>query len=306
MSSDNGCIGSQALSLLAHSRSFCKRLFAFTPNFAAACIPPADTLKREPMDHTQITRLLEIMAKLRSPEGCPWDAQQTPQSLKPYLLEEAYEVLEALDEEIPAGIREELGDLLLQVVFLARIFEERGEFTFEDVAGSIADKLVRRHPHVFAGLDESDFDALHKNWDRIKAAEKDHQPQRASLISAPPRTLPALQRAQKVLTKMSRYDLPHAAGPESPEEDALSRLQRDLENCDRNDAESRLGGFLLDVAEVARQNGIDAEGTLRRSTDRLVRKTQTFEESLDKKGTTLADADAQSRRALWCKHVVED
>ncbi|MFO7983509.1 MAG: nucleoside triphosphate pyrophosphohydrolase [Desulfuromonadales bacterium] len=257
------------------------------------------------MDHTQITRLLEIMAILRGPEGCPWDAQQTPQSLKPYLLEEAYEVLEALDEEIPAGIREELGDLLLQVVFLARIFEERGEFTFEDVAGSIADKLVRRHPHVFAGLDESDFDALHKNWDRIKAAEKDHQPQRTSLISPPPRALPALQRAQKVLTKMSRYDLPHAAD-DPAKDDALSRLQRDLEDCDRDEAESRLSGFLLDVAEVARRSGIDAEGALRRGTDRLVRKTQALEESLDQKGTTLADADAPSRRRMWRQYIDEE
>lgn len=257
------------------------------------------------MDHKQITRLLDIMAKLRGPEGCPWDAQQNPQSLKPYLLEEAYEVLEALDENLPENICEELGDLLLQVVFLARIFEERGEFAFEDVAGSIADKLVRRHPHVFAGLDESDFDALHKNWDRIKAAEKDPRPQRASLISPPPRTLPALQRAQKVLTKMSRYDLSHVVADPTKEQ-ALSHLQRDLGDFDRENAESRLGEFLLDVAELARQNGIDAEGALRCSTGRLIRKTQELEESLSEKGTTLADADAQIRRTLWRKRLVED
>jgi len=257
------------------------------------------------MDHKQITRLLDIMARLRGPDGCPWDAQQTPQSLKPYLLEEAYEVLEALDEGIPGNICEELGDLLLQVVFLARIFEELGDFVFEDVAGSIADKLVRRHPHVFDGLDESDFDALHKNWDRIKAAEKEPRPQRGSLISAPPPALPALQRAQKVLTKMSRYDLSHAVS-EPVQEEALSLLQQDLEESDPGDAESRLGDFLLDVAELARRKGIDAEGALRRSTGRLIRKTQQFEESLGEEGTTLADADAQIRRTLWRKRLAED
>lgn len=238
------------------------------------------------MDHQQIARLLEIMKTLRSPGGCPWDARQTPQTLRPYLLEETYEALEALDEGRPDTIREELGDLLLQVVFLARIFEEAGDFDFEDVAGGIADKLVRRHPHVFADLDEDDTEALHRSWDRIKASEKADQPRRA-LISPPPKALPSLQRAQKLLTKMARYDLSPLLSDEPPktsEDDA---------------AERRVGETLLGIVDEARRQGIDAEGALRRCTDRLARSTASFEESLHEAGTSLADASPQRRREMW-------
>jgi MazG family protein len=133
-------------------------------------------------------RLLAIMAKLRSPEGCPWDAEQTPQSLKPYLLEETHEVLEAIDNEEPAAVCEELGDLLLQIVFQARIFEERGDFAMQNVIDGIAEKLIRRHPHVFAEAACLTPEEVSRQWDRIKSGEKVLKGQSDSVLGQVPDT----------------------------------------------------------------------------------------------------------------------
>nr|NIQ95949.1 hypothetical protein [Desulfuromonadales bacterium]NIR33268.1 hypothetical protein [Desulfuromonadales bacterium]NIS42053.1 hypothetical protein [Desulfuromonadales bacterium] len=187
-----------------------------------------------------------------------------------------------------------------QVVFLARIFEERGAFSFEDVAGAIADKLVRRHPHVFADLQEDDPEALHKNWDRIKAGEKSDRPQTTPLISAPPKTLPALQRAQKLLTKMDRYRLaPDIAGKAASTDGPLAQAPDTLSRATNAEAENKLGQMLLATVDLARRRGVDAEGALRRSTDRLAHKTSRLEEALRQTGRSLADVPEEELRELW-------
>src|SRR5262245_36504997 len=144
------------------------------------------------------TRLVDIMARLRAPGGCPWDREQTPESLRPYLLEEVYEVLDAIDAGDPDGIRDELGDLLLQIVFQSQLAAEAGRFDVADVAQAIAEKLVRRHPHVFADVSVRDADEVMRNWRRIKAEERRAAGKDGDLFVGVPAALPALVRAQQL------------------------------------------------------------------------------------------------------------
>ncbi len=197
------------------------------------------------------SRLLDVVAvmdRLRSPGGCPWDAEQTPQTLVPYLLEEAHEAVEAIESGDPAHVREELGDLLLQVAFQARVAEEHATepFGIDDVAGELVDKLVRRHPHVFADVEADTPDAVAANWDQIKAAEKQH---RTHPVEGVPTSLPALARAEKYVGRLDR------AG------------RGDL--VDAASAGEDVGARLLALVREARAAGIDAEGALRETLRRL-------------------------------------
>lgn len=212
-------------------------------------------------------RLQGIMALLRSPEGCPWDAAQTPESLRRYLLEETYEVLEAIDTGEPGAIRDELGDLLLQVVFQARIFEERGEFDLGDVASAIADKLERRHPHVFGGSAERDMAILDLQWERIKAEEKQERGKPESPSDEIPVGLPALARARKVAEKMGRKEDRTRDARETVEqlEQDLLRFRSALLRDAPRETEESLGQLLFSIARIAAEAQIDAEEALRQA-----------------------------------------
>lgn len=206
-------------------------------------------------------RLLDavaVMDRLRSPGGCPWDAKQTHRSLMPYLLEEAYEAYDALDAADPIAVREELGDLLLQVVFHARLAEEAAEaekWTVDDVAAGLVEKLVTRHPHVFAGQEVSDADEVVTNWEQIKRSEK----QRKSALDGVARSQPALSLAAKYLDKVEQFSvpLPETAVPALPEAVAVP-----------DDAEE-LGDLLFGIVAAARRHGLDAEAALRAAADRF-------------------------------------
>ncbi len=188
-----------------------------------------------------LRELVAVMDRLRSPGGCPWDAAQTHTSLLPYLLEESHELAEAVEGDDRAALREELGDVLLQVVFHARIATEHPDdpFDVDDVARDLVAKLVRRHPHVFADAEVASMGALHTQWDRIKRAEKD----RSSALDGVPGSLPALARAQKIASRAAR------AGLDAP-------VPHDDE----------LGAHLLELVRDAHAQGVDAEGALRRAT----------------------------------------
>lgn len=233
------------------------------------------------MTNTRIGRSLDrlhgIMQTLRGPEGCPWDALQTTNSLKPYLLEEVYELLEALDSNDPLEVRDELGDLLLQIVFHAQIFAEQDLFDLADVADAISDKLERRHPHVFAGLVETEIHALHRQWDRIKASEKTSRAQPDSPLDRIPATLPALARAAKYLERISRGS-PREADS-STAEAALTANQHYLAQLVETGEDSALleaayGDFLLTVVAWGRSLELDAEQALRQALERAAGKNR--------------------------------
>lgn len=209
--------------------------------------------------------LVEVMDRLRSPGGCPWDARQTHRSLVEYLVEEAYETVEAIEVDDDAGLKEELGDLLLQVVFHARIAQEREGWNIDDVARGIIDKLIRRHPHVFAEVNAETAEQVEANWHALKAQEKG----RSSVTEGIPEQLPALLRASKVRARSSTLadDLPDL----SAEQDA----ERVLDTVTSQEA---FGDMLLALASVAHDRGWDAEAALRQSIRQRIEQIRAVEQ----------------------------
>jgi len=210
--------------------------------------------------------LLQIMRELRAPDGCPWDAEQTPESLTPYILEEACELIDAIEEGDSKLILDELGDLLLQVVFQAQIFAERQQFDFYDVSACIAEKLLRRHPHVFARESHDFSTELDKQWERIKSSEATQN--KSCLADHLPDKLPALQRAQKLIARVYKTE----RQKELPESSDISEITQWL--ADRNKTvafdEEALGRLLLQIVRISHDAGLDAESVLRKTTRELL------------------------------------
>jgi MazG family protein len=212
-------------------------------------------------------KLVDVMARLRGPGGCPWDREQTPETLRPYILEEAYEVLEAIDRGDAASLRDELGDLLLQVVFQAELAAEGGRFTIADVAQAITDKLERRHPHVFGSVQVDGADDVVRNWKRIKAEERRAAGDDA-LFAGVPAALPALARAQQLGERaaQSGLDWEDTRGPLEKVREELGEIEAALAHGDREGAARELGDLLLAVTSVARHLDVPAEMALRGAT----------------------------------------
>jgi nucleoside triphosphate diphosphatase len=247
-----------------------------------------------------LARLIDIMARLRAPGGCPWDREQTPESLRPYLVEEAYEVLDAIDRGDVDGQRDELGDVLLQVVFHAEIAAEQGRFRLADVARAIADKLVRRHPHVFADVAVRGADDVVRNWQRIKAAERQAAGGREAdgLLASVPAALPALARAQQVGEKLAHvgFDWPDLAGVLDKVDEERRELGDAVRDGDRAAAARELGDLLLTVTSLARHLDVQAEMALRDATGRLARRVAHVEAAA---GRPLGALDDAERDRLW-------
>ncbi len=252
----------------------------------------------EPKTVDHIHRLLDIMATLRSAVGCPWDAEQTPESLKPYLLEETYEVLEAIDDGDPLAIRDELGDLLLQIVFHSRIFEERGHFTFDDVASAIAEKLIRRHPHVFAESPAEELQELAAQWERIKAEENPEHQGPLSGLNRIPSALPALARARKMAQKAAQAGLMrHETQEPFPRiRELLASLESDWKEEECAAFEIKMGELLFVLADLGRPVNCDAEDALRKATENFRRSLHADAESVETvgEGPTGAKSHRQS------------
>jgi len=211
--------------------------------------------------------LVEIMTTLRSPAGCPWDQQQTAETLKPYILEEAYELIEAIDSNNTIDIRDELGDLLLQVVFISQIFSEQNKFGLAEVADSICNKLIRRHPHVFTNAPSHEH-ATH--WEKIKQQERSAQGKGEKLKDCIPATLPALKKATKVVKKMG---IDHHASPIDNITTVLQQLTRQIEEpgeTDKTNLKNIFGEFLFATVELASSLQFDAEDLLRKKTTQII------------------------------------
>lgn len=246
---------------------------------------------------TQFDRLVSIMARLRAPGGCPWDAQQTHQSLRPYLLEETYEVLDAIDDNDLTRLAGELGDLLLQVVFHAQLASEAGLFDIEDVCRKISDKLEFRHPHVFGDISVRDAAEALVNWERLKGSELEHQG-RESALDGVPRQLPALQQADELQKKAAKvgFDWQDSLGPLSKIEEELNEVQA-AET--QQEAAAELGDLLFAVCNYARFLKVDPESALREANKRFSSRFRDVEAEAKASGTPLTEMTLAEMDVLW-------
>jgi tetrapyrrole methylase family protein/MazG family protein/ATP diphosphatase len=229
---------------------------------------PVPALGRQ--DGATIARLVGVMRRLLGPDGCPWDREQTFESLRRYTLEEACEVIDAIDSGDRKALREELGDLLLQVVFQSELARREGAFALDDVVSGIVEKLVHRHPHVFGDLEAKDADEVLRNWEKLKAIEKKGR----GLLGGVPRSLPALTRAQRVGEKVARvgFDWEDQAGSRAKVQEELGELDAAIASGDEKDIEEELGDLLFALVNLARHVDVDAEGALRKTIDKFARR----------------------------------
>ncbi len=259
----------------------------------------------ERFQHDRIEALLAIMAKLRSPDGgCPWDLEQNFATIAPYTIEEAYEVAEAIERGDMDDLREELGDLLLQVVFHAQMASEQGRFAFADVVRAICEKMIRRHPHVFGDEETRTAGAVKGRWDEIKAEEKaaKGKPAQASLLDEVPLALPALARAVKLQARAARvgFDWPSTAEVLDKLNEEMLELSQELAKGGEHDRlEDELGDMLFVYANLARHLKVDPEAALRRANAKFRRRFGRIEEKLAARGMTPAQSTLEEMDALW-------
>ena len=250
---------------------------------------------------TQIKPLLDIMARLRDPKsGCPWDIEQNFATIAPYTIEEAYEVAEAISSGDRTELRDELGDLLLQVVFHAQMAKEEGSFTFADVVQSIADKMIRRHPHVFGDEEIKTAEAQTANWEKIKEAERKEKKSERTLANIPT-ALPALMRAQKLQARAARvgFDWPDTQGVIAKIREELAEVEEAIASGDAAHTEEELGDLLFAVTNLVRFVKADAETALRATNAKFTRRFEYIEDALAKHGRSVSDASLDDMEALW-------
>lgn len=258
----------------------------------------------------EFIRLVEIVATLRSPGGCPWDLAQTIDSLKPFVLEETYEVLEAIDRHDHPELCEELGDFLFEAVFLAQMEAEAGHFTIADSLQSIADKLVRRHPHVFArGDGEAPLDSagqVRVRWEEIKAQERGESPKAATILSGIAPTLPALLRAYHIGLRAAsvNFDWPRASDVMDKIQEEVDEVREVLEadgEVDQARAEEEMGDLLFAIAHLARKLGIEPETALRKANDKFTRRFTGMESAIAEAGRAMNDMTLEELETQWQK-----
>ena len=246
-------------------------------------------------------KLIEIMDRLRSPEGCPWDRKQTHQTLKPYLIEEAYEFLDALDREDDEEIREELGDLLLQIVFHAQIAREGNRFTVDDVAETLVEKLIRRHPHVFGDTTVDGADQVLENWEAIKSREKAEKGLEASALDGVPRHLPALLRACRIQEKAARvgFDWSHTEEVVEKVREEMEELLKARSSCNPAQIQEELGDLLFALVNLSRFFGVAPEEALTQTIEKFLTRFTYIESELKVKGKHPRTATLEEMDRLW-------
>ncbi|MBR2010235.1 MAG: nucleoside triphosphate pyrophosphohydrolase [Clostridia bacterium] len=242
--------------------------------------------------------LVRIVELLRLPGGCPWDMEQTHKSLRKDFIEETYEVIEAIDNDDPALLREELGDALLQIVMHARIEEEAGRATFDEIAGDVCRKMIHRHPHVFGqGKADSVAEVL-SNWEKIKSEEKSRNTV-TDKLNAIPRQLPALMRAAKIGKKAAVLDFPDVASILSKAREELLEVEAALAEKDPDQVLEEVGDLLFTAANLARLVGVEPEEALTKATDKFVARFSAVEACATSLGKDLADMSDQDKDKLW-------
>jgi tetrapyrrole methylase family protein/MazG family protein/ATP diphosphatase len=237
---------------------------------------PRPIPKLEEQDGATLVRLVGVMRRLLAPNGCPWDREQSLETLRKYALEEACEVIDAIDSGNRDALREELGDLLLQVVFQAELLRKEGKFAIDDVIAGIVEKLVTRHPHVFGDVKADTADEVLTNWEKLKAKEK----QGRGILAGVPRSLPALVRAQRIGEKVSRvgFDWADSRGSFDKVREEIAELERAIASGDAKAKEEELGDALFALVNLARHMNVDAEGALRGTIDKFMKRFSHVEE----------------------------
>jgi tetrapyrrole methylase family protein/MazG family protein len=250
--------------------------------------------------HNNFSDLVALMARLRSPDGCPWDRKQTPESLKPFLIEECYEVIDALDEGSPDKVKEELGDLLFQIIFHARIAEERGQFTIFDVISANIKKMTRRHPHVFGDARLSTDREVLANWEEIKKSEKGYE-ERKSVLEGVPRHLPSLLRAHSLQERAARVGFDWSrideALPKLDEE--IAEFKESLDNKDAAGIEEELGDIFFMLVNISRFLGVNPEDALRKTISKFIQRFRYIEEHAADAGKSLNEMTLDEMEQLW-------
>src|SRR5215475_7894591 len=251
-----------------------------------------------PKNTDDFAKLCDIVAKLRAPDGCPWDREQTNESLVPALIEEAYETVEAARAQDDPHFREELGDLLLLIVMHAQIARENGRFGIEEVIGHVSDKLIRRHPHVFGTSEARDAGAVLKQWEAIKREEK-----KADLhyLASLPKALPALVRAQKAQSKAARvnFDWTALCDVIAKVEEELGEIKEAIQSGPQEKIEDEIGDLLFAVVNLARKCKIDPESALQSATNKFVARFSQLEDELKMRGKKLGEVELAEMDAIW-------
>ena len=257
-----------------------------------------------------IQDFIKLIAQLRNPNGgCPWDLKQNYQSMIPCLTEETYEVIEAIEKNDVGNLREELGDLLMQVVFFSQLATEDGKFTFDDVVNEVAEKIVRRHPHVFGDKSANDEEEALARWNEIKSQEKQGQSD-TSILAAIPNAFPALMRAQKMQKKCSKFGFDWDNLPDviAKVEEELDEVKQELNrpHLTQEKVEEELGDFLFATVNMARHLNINAEEALRKANQKFERRFRAVEQKLTAQGKSLAQSSLVEMDILWAEVKSEE
>jgi len=252
-----------------------------------------------------VNQLREIVRRLRAPDGCPWDREQTHESLRAALIEECYEAVDAINRADDTNLCEELGDLLLLVIMHAEMGNERGAFHFDEVASAVCEKLVRRHPHVFGDAQTGDTDKVLKQWEEIKRQERGAQ---SSVLDGIPEALPALMRAQNTQKKMARvgFDWNEVAPIFEKIEEEIGELREEISRGEARRTEEEMGDLLFSVVNLSRKLKIDAEGALMQTTDKVGRRFRRVEELARLDGRQVEEMSLEELDKLWDRTKEEE
>lgn len=249
----------------------------------------------------KFSRLVDVIKRLRQPNGCPWDQKQTVESFRPYLVEEMHELLEALDLNDHQHIKEELGDLLFQIIFLSNLYEEQGLFNIVGVVETITAKMIRRHPHVFGDIKINSEKELRRNWNRIKTQENIDKDQGNKSIFSYPKSLPSLFRAQRVSNRAvsSGFEWPDVDSIFEKLAEEIDELKEALAADNRQDIEEELGDMLFTMVNITRKLGFEAETTLQLSTEKFIKRFTRMSELARRENTPIEKMDINSMQNLW-------
>ncbi|NQZ58090.1 MAG: nucleoside triphosphate pyrophosphohydrolase [Lentisphaeraceae bacterium] len=245
-----------------------------------------------------VQEIVNIMARLRAPDGCPWDQKQTHKTLKPYLIEESCEVIDAIDSGDMKHLEEELGDVLMNLVFHAQLASEKNIFTFQDVARNISEKMVHRHPHVFAEANNLTPEEVEAQWEKIKAEEKS---ERESILDGIPNSLPALMRAQKIQRKAAKvgFDWPDERGPREKISEEMAELEEAIASGDQEEVEKEFGDLLFSMVNLARHLNIDADHALNLTNRKFTERFKYVEKSCKEQDVEMKTAGLEKLDEFW-------